>query len=71
MAEHLAQSLVHLPGITLGPNRVSELTLYHRERRLDVASHVVVLHEVQAVVHEVVVGANWFAQDPFRALSGA
>jgi hypothetical protein len=67
VAEHLAQSLVHLPGVALGPNRVAKLALYHREGRLYVASHVVVLHEGQSVVHEVVVHLRpyWFKDSPF------
>ena len=55
VAKHLAQHLVDLAGVELAPQRVAKIALYHRERRLGVRAHVIVLHEVQAVVHEAVV----------------
>jgi hypothetical protein len=63
-AEELGMRTYELSG--LSPDRLSEavheasqrvakIAPYYRERRLEVRAHVVVLHEVRAVVHELVV----------------
>jgi len=55
VAQHLAQHLVVLRGRALGPQRIPELALDHAERRFDVAALVVVVQELIALEHVVVV----------------
>ncbi|MGI8918163.1 MAG: hypothetical protein ACR2H6_06130 [Pyrinomonadaceae bacterium] len=51
---HLTKSLIDLRGFGLAAQRVAKLCLDHAERRFDVASLVVALHEPFRVVSEQV-----------------
>ncbi len=55
MAQHLAQHFVVLRCRPLGAERVPELALDHREGRFDVAALVVVVQELIALEHVIVV----------------
>ena len=55
MAEHLAKRLVNLPHMALTPKAIPALSLHHRVGGFEARPLVVVLQELLAVAHEVVV----------------
>lgn len=55
MTEHLAQRLVNHRHVGLTPKAISKFPFHHTESGLDIATLVVVLQELSALEHEVVV----------------